>query len=74
MRTRYIIDDFQQTYFVIDSFQQLLRDCYQDFGALYERVRSAPDIEAHEVVAADEVLNRGDFHYFRDKGKAPGPN
>ena len=33
MRTKYIIDDFQQTYFVIDSFEELLADCYQDFGA-----------------------------------------
>ena len=33
MRTKYPIDDFQQTYFVIDSFEQLLDDCYQDFGA-----------------------------------------
>ncbi|WP_290490482.1 phenylalanine 4-monooxygenase, partial [Hyphomonas sp. UBA2654] len=28
MRTKYIIDDFQQTYFVIDSFDALLDACY----------------------------------------------
>ncbi len=72
VRTKYIIDDFQQTYFVIDSFEQLLRDCYQDFGPLYDRVRSAPEIEAHELTESDQVLTRGDFRYFRDKGKAPG--
>ena len=27
MRTNYIIDDFQQTYFVIDSFEKLLDEC-----------------------------------------------
>jgi phenylalanine-4-hydroxylase len=71
MRTKYIIDDFQQTYFVIDSFEQLLGDCHQDFGPLYEGVLTKPDIEAHELIAEDRIVTRGDFHYFRRKGKAP---
>ncbi|MGO8952746.1 MAG: phenylalanine 4-monooxygenase [Rhodomicrobium sp.] len=68
MRTKYIIDDFQQTYFVIDSFERLLEDCYQDFGPVYERLRTAPDIEAHELAEGDRIVTRGDFHYFRAKG------
>jgi phenylalanine-4-hydroxylase len=72
MRTKYIIDDLQQTYFVIDSFEQLLKDCYQDFGPIYDKLRSATTIGAHELVPGDEVLSRGDFHYFRNKGKPPG--
>jgi phenylalanine-4-hydroxylase len=71
MRTKYIIDDFQQTYFVIGSFEELLQDCYQDFGPLYERLRTAPDIEAHELAEGDRIVAKGDFHYFRAKGKAP---
>ena len=71
MRTKYIINDFQQTYFVIESFEQLLRDSYQDFGPLYDRLLRAKDIEAHELIAEDRIVTRGDFHYFRDKGKAP---
>jgi phenylalanine-4-hydroxylase len=71
MRTKYIIDDFQQTYFVIESFEKLLADCYQDFGPVYARLASAPDIEAHELAEGDRILTRGDFHYFRAKGKAP---
>jgi phenylalanine-4-hydroxylase len=71
MRTKYMIDDFQQTYFVIDNFEQLLGDCYQDFGALYDRLRSAPDIEAHALAEGDRIIAKGDFHYFRAKGKAP---
>lgn len=70
MRTKYLIDDFQQTYFVIDGFEQVLHDCYQDFGVLYDRLRAAPDIEAHEVVETDRLIAKGDFHYFA-KGKAP---
>ena len=70
MRTKYIINDFQQTYFVIDGFEQLLRDCYQDFEPLYDRLRSAPDLEAHELEPSDRIITKGDFHYFRAKGKA----
>ena len=38
MRTDYRIDDFQDIYFVIDSFDQLLNATQQDFGALYQRL------------------------------------
>ena len=41
MRTKYLIDDFQQTYFVIESFEKLLDDCYQDFAPIYERIRDS---------------------------------
>ncbi len=71
MRTKYIISDFQQTYFVIESFEKLLRDCDQDFGPLYERLRGAPDIEPHELTPQDRILTRGDFAYFRAKGSSP---
>ncbi|MGB9167195.1 MAG: phenylalanine 4-monooxygenase, partial [Rhodomicrobium sp.] len=70
MRTKYIIDDFQQTYFVIDSFEKLLADCYQDFGPVYDRLRGARDIQAHGLTEGDRVISRGDLHYFRAKGKA----
>ncbi len=70
MRTKYIIDDFQQTYFVIESFEKLLEDCYQDFGPVYDRLRDARDFEAHELAEGDRVLTRGDLYYFRAKGKA----
>jgi len=66
MRTKYIIDDFQQTYFVIDSFESLLADCYQDFGALYGRLASATDIEPHELAPGDQVVTQGTLAYFRN--------
>jgi phenylalanine-4-hydroxylase len=71
MRTKYIIDDFQQTYFVIESFEKLLEDCYQDFGPLYERLSSATDIEAGDIVAGDNIVTRGTLAYFKDKKKLP---
>jgi monomeric phenylalanine-4-hydroxylase len=48
MRTKYAIDDFQQTYFVIESFEELLAACCEDFGPLYERLAAAADIETFE--------------------------
>ncbi|MBS0247008.1 MAG: phenylalanine 4-monooxygenase, partial [Proteobacteria bacterium] len=52
----------------IDSFDGLLRQCYQDFGALYEKLAAQGDIEAGALVAGDEVLNRGTLEHF---GRAP---
>ncbi len=67
MRTKHIIDDFQQTYFVVDSLEQLLESCYEDFGDVYRQVRSQPDHEAHEIVAGDVVLHEGTRAYFEHK-------
>jgi phenylalanine-4-hydroxylase len=67
MHTKYIIDDFQQTYFVIDSFERLLEDCYRDFGPLYQRLAAASDIEADELAPGDNVITQGTLDYFRQK-------
>ena len=39
MRTEYIIDRYQDTYFVIDSFDQLLRETAPDFTPIYARLK-----------------------------------
>jgi phenylalanine-4-hydroxylase len=67
MRTKYIIDDFQQTYFVIDSFEKLLAACYEDFGPLYERLAIATDIKPDELVPGDTVITTGTLEYFKKK-------
>jgi phenylalanine-4-hydroxylase len=67
MRTNYIIDDFQKTYFVIDSFEQLREDCYRDFGGIYDELEDSSGIEPHEIVPEDDVLTRGTLRYFREK-------
>ena len=67
MRTRHIIDDFQQTYFVIDSFEQLLQTCYKDFGDIYASVKGLPDYDAHELVGDDDIITRGTRDYFLAK-------
>jgi phenylalanine-4-hydroxylase len=67
MRTKYVIDDFQQSYFVVDSFEKLLDECYQDFGPIYGRISTATDIEACELIDGDEVLTRGTLAYFKER-------
>ena len=67
MRTKYIIDDFQQTYFVIEDFESLLAQCYQDFGALYDQVGILPDLEANEITNDDRILQFGTHAYFETR-------
>jgi phenylalanine-4-hydroxylase len=42
MRSDYEIDRYQERYFVIDSFAQLLRDTAPDFTPIYARIKMAP--------------------------------
>jgi phenylalanine-4-hydroxylase len=67
MRTKYLIDDFQQTYFVIDSFEKLLEDCYRDFAPVYARLQNASDIEPPDIIDGDDIVSRGTLGYFRKK-------
>jgi len=59
MRTRYRIDTFQKTYFVIDSFEQLFDATRPDFTALYPELRSLPTLGAGDIVDGDQVINVG---------------
>jgi phenylalanine-4-hydroxylase len=56
MRTRYKIDSYQSTYFVIDSFQQLFDATAPDFTPLYERVAGLGELAADEVLPSDLVF------------------
>lgn len=68
MRTNYRIDDYQQNYFVIDSFKDLLHQTRDaDFGPLYEQLRNLPPIEVAELLPSDTVLHRGTQAYTRAK-------
>jgi len=42
MRTEYRIDRYQDTYFVIDSFEHLMRETAPDFTPIYARIRGLP--------------------------------
>ncbi len=60
MRTRYRIDDYQQSYFVIDGFEDLLHQTAEaDFAPLYRRLEGLSDISPDAIIPSDRVLNRG---------------
>lgn len=68
MRTEYRIDDYQQNYFVIPSFEDLLRTTVEtDFAPLYGRLETLPDIKIAEIVEGDAVITHGTQDYARDK-------
>ena len=68
LRTRYRIDDFQQNYFVIDSFEYLLDVTLNtDFSPVYEQLAGLPDIEVDTILPEDRIYTRGTQAYARGK-------
>lgn len=69
MRTRYRIDDYQQTYFVIDSFEDLLRQTVEaDFAPIYAELQGQADLDTATVLPDDRIYHRGTQDYARAKG------
>jgi phenylalanine-4-hydroxylase len=59
MRTRYKIDDYQTTYFVIDSFEQLFDLSAPDFAPLYTAVRTSGELAPEASIASDSRITLG---------------
>lgn len=55
MRTRYKIDSYQASYFVIDSFRQLFEATAPDFAPIYARVAGLDELDAGERLPTDQV-------------------
>ncbi|CAN5549348.1 phenylalanine 4-monooxygenase [soil metagenome] len=71
MRTEYRIDDFQQNYFVIPSFDELLRVTVEtDFAPLYGEIGTQPDIAIAAIEPEDIVITRGTQAYARGRASA----
>lgn len=68
MRTRYRIDTFQKTYFVIDDFAQLFDATRPDFTAIYNELAELPPVPAGEIQAGDDVVHRGTGEGWADSG------
>ncbi len=68
MRTRYRIDTYQKTYFVIDSFDQLFDATRPDFAPIYARLEDLPAVPAGEVLEHDRVFQRGSGEGWADGG------
>ncbi len=59
MQTKYRIDDYQESYFVIDSFDQLFEATRPDFTAYYRELAERPNLEPGVLLPSDRVLHRG---------------
>jgi phenylalanine-4-hydroxylase len=59
MQTRYRIDTFQKTYFVIDSFSDLFDATAADFAPVYHALEQAGDVGAEALLPGDKILQRG---------------
>jgi phenylalanine-4-hydroxylase len=69
MRTDYRIDDYQQSYFVIPSFDELLRVTVEtDFAPRYAALDGQPDLAVADLLDSDRILTRGTQAYARAGG------
>jgi phenylalanine-4-hydroxylase len=59
MSTRYRIDTYQQTYFVIEDFEELFEATGPDFAPLYARLHELPAHAAGDVLESDRLFTRG---------------
>jgi len=72
MRTRYEIDDYQRTYFVIDSYEDLLRQTLEtDFAPLYAELNACADLPVDAILPEDDVITRGTQAYAGAMVAAP---
>lgn len=67
LRTRYRIDDFQESYFVVDSLDALLDLARIDFAPHYDRVRGKAEFEPGDIAPEDIVIARGTGRYHAAK-------
>lgn len=59
MQTDYRIDDLQEVYFVIDSFDQLFDATRPDFTAYYNDLRMRDDLTPQTILGTDTLIPAG---------------
>ena len=73
MRTDYVIDDLQPTYFVIESFKALYHDTVErDFDRLYRSLAPSFTYANTAVIDIDDLLQRGTQEYLLRGGRGSG--
>jgi phenylalanine-4-hydroxylase len=72
MRTRYRIDDFQETYFVLGDFDELLELARIDFGPIYRRARENTELDPGETLPGDRFVSRGTGAYHSKRRSRTG--
>jgi phenylalanine-4-hydroxylase len=63
MQTDYRIDDFQETYFVIRSLDELLEFADTDFAPVYDAVKRLPALRPGTILPSDVLLHGGTGSY-----------
>lgn len=56
MQTRYRIDAYQESYFVIRDFRQLFDDTAPDFAPLYEKLQTLPSLAPDRLLAGEQEM------------------
>jgi len=70
MQTDYRIDDFQQVYFVINSFQELFDATQIDFGPIYKYMSEDDTLyPVDKILEADTVYTKGSQNYAKKGGR-----
>ncbi len=70
MQTDYRIDDFQQIYFAIDSFEELFEATQQDFAPIYDYMTGSDKVfDLTEILEGDKVYNIGTQAYANAGGR-----
>jgi phenylalanine-4-hydroxylase len=73
MRTDYVIDDLQPTYFVIESFRDLYHQTVErDFDRLYRSLGPGFTYANTAVIDVDNVVTRGTLEYQLRGGRGSG--
>lgn len=67
LRTGYYIDDFQSTYFAIDSFEGLFERMEEyDLLPMYSTLREKPSLTPFQLLEGDIVLRQGTCEYTKN--------
>lgn len=72
METDYIIDDFQQSYFVIDSYEELFDSTQQDFAPIYDRITKEAKHSVTDFLPSDKIYHTGTQEYANNGGRRSG--
>lgn len=69
LQTRNQIDDFQDIYFVIDSFQDLVDKTAPDFTPIYTELKGKEEYVANRILPTDDVVTKGTGVYAAEAAK-----
>jgi phenylalanine-4-hydroxylase len=69
VRTPYFIDDLQETYFVVDTLDQVLALAENDFSGTLDMDFPGSDITRGALIESDLVISRGNQRYQIEFGK-----